>query len=249
MAVYFQRFVLWGEDVQGKKHEREHRAGLDLLREGLAREYPQIFWGWSEKDLERELDKGDKGKPFLKHYPQIQFNISHGKDMVVCGIDGLPLGVDVEAIRPVKPTVFRRVLTAGEQDYLEKSRETEGEHGWYRDFFRLWTLKESFAKAIGQGLAVDFTRFSFRLPPLFMQEGCGDALLAKPLLLPGRKEEEERRKSGGHSTIFRMREVEGCLEEMAEVQGEQSWNQRRFFQTVIDGEYVISCCLSIPEKR
>lgn len=241
MAVYFQRFALLGENVQGKKHEQEHRAGLELLREGLVREYPQVFSGLCEEDLERELDRGEKGKPFLKHYPQIQFNLSHGKDMVVCGIDSSPLGVDVEAIRPVKPTIFRRVLTAGERDDLEKRKEMEGEEGGYRDFFRFWTLKESYAKAVGLGLAVDFTSFSFRLPAweevsFLCQNECSlcrekDGLPLKTLLFPGKREEEYRRKKGRHSGVFFMGEVEG------------DWETWHFYQTIIDREYVISCCL------
>lgn len=232
MAVYFQRFVPSVEEGKGKKHKQEHRAGLDLLREGLGREYPLLFSGLNEGDLERELAKEEKGKPFLKNYPQIHLNISHGKDMVVCGIGSSPLGVDVEAIRPVKPTVFRRVLTAEEQDYLEKSKVDFGENGWYRDFFRIWTLKESYAKAVGLGLAADFTRVSFELSAWEEESALQQETAFAPLLFPGRKEEEERKKHGRYGDVFSMREVKGCLQ--------QEW---RFFQTIIDREYVISCCV------
>lgn len=212
MAVYFQKFRLPTKDVREKKHESEHQAGLCLLKEALFREYQLCGI-----NMESELSADSQGKPYLTNYPQIYFNISHGKEMVVCGVDYAPLGVDVEAVRPVKPTLFRRVLTEKELHYLEMIRESDGENAWYREFFRLWTLKESYAKAVGKGLALDFTCLEFVLEVW-----------------------EEEPKKGffmqGNEPCFLMREVRGSLD------GEDE--QWRFFQTIIEGEYVVSCCLS-----
>ena len=71
--------------IQGsEKHKREHRAGLKLLKESLFREFSGEFSCTEEEFcLEDELEKEELGKPFLKNYPQVHFNISHGKDMVV----------------------------------------------------------------------------------------------------------------------------------------------------------------------
>lgn len=62
-----------------------------------------------------------------------------------------PLGVDVEAIRPVKRSMSRRVLTPGERIFLEESEKNSGENGWYRDFFRLWTLKKAMLRRLEKG--------------------------------------------------------------------------------------------------
>lgn len=224
MAIYFQKFKLPGEDGRGKKHELEHRAGLLLLKEGLHREYHL-----SHLCMERELSADSGGKPFLTNYPQIYFNISHGRDMAVCGVDNAPLGVDVEAIRPVKPTVFRRVLTKNEQNYLEDCREKGGEGCWHREFFRIWTLKESYAKALGKGLGLDFTCVEFNLIPWEEYEGNGG--------FSWRKGEMEAFPAKENERLFLLKEVRGSSEEK-----DGKW---RFFQTIVEGEYVISCCLSL----
>lgn len=233
MAVYFQKFRLPTEGVRGKKHEREHQAGLCLLKEVLFREYQLCGM-----NMESELSADSQGKPFLTNYPQVYFNISHGKDLVVCGVDHAPLGVDVEAIRPVKPTVFRRVLTKKELHYLEMSREREGENAWYREFFRLWTLKESYAKAVGKGLALDFTCLEFALET--WEEEPGEDFFAqkyesKLSYLP-LWQVQDLPCRGKNERLFLLREVRGSLDGKNEL-----W---RFFQTIIEGEYVISCCLS-----
>ena len=54
------------------------------------------------------MGEGKHGKPFLLEHPQIQFNISHCKNAVLCGIGSKPLGVDVETIRPMRERVLRR---------------------------------------------------------------------------------------------------------------------------------------------
>lgn len=270
MAIYFQKFELPLEkSCAGKmqedkgqagnsKHEREHRAGLDLLKESLFREFSREFSCTEEEFcLENELAKEEQGKPWLKNYPQIHFNISHGKDMVVCGVDRNPLGVDVEAVRPVKPNIFRRVLTKKEQEWLKKCEEIYGENGWYRDFFRLWTLKESYAKAVGKGLAVDFTRLEFMLPmwEKTCQERCfflppehenkrerllhGGIEKERRILFSGEKEENRQQETQVNCKAFFMEEVLCChLDEE-----EKTGNPWHFFQTIVDQEYVISCCL------
>lgn len=215
--------------IQGsEKHEREHRAGLELLKESLFREFSGEFFCTEEEFcLEDELEKEELGKPFLKNYPQVHFNISHGKDMVVCGVGTSPLGVDVEAIRPVKRSMSRRVLTPGEQVFLEESEKNGGENGWYRDFFRLWTLKESYVKAVGKGLSIDFTTLEFILAEGKKKSENPDIRR----LFPGKKEKQKQE-------YFLMEEVICCR--LGEEKLNLSW---RFFQTILDGEYVVSCCL------
>lgn len=62
------------------------------------------------------------------------------------------IGVDIEAIRSVSMSLERRCLTAYEMAWLN-----EVEPGPTRDrrFFRVWTAKEAYLKALGVGLSVD----------------------------------------------------------------------------------------------
>ena len=120
------------------KVAEQHHFAHDLLEEMLFKRgiFKPYFMG-----------EGKHGKPFLLEHPQIQFNISHCKNAVLCGIGSKPLGVDVETIRPMRERVLRRVLTASEQQEILQSESPE------LCFLRFWTLKESFVKALGVGRA------------------------------------------------------------------------------------------------
>lgn len=101
---------------------------------------------------ETEIGKTVLGKPYLKEFPGIQFNLSHSGPYGVCAISGAPVGVDVELIRPLRREVAKRFFTALEQGWLERHPPEE--------FFRLWTRKESFSKALGKGLTLPMDSFS-----------------------------------------------------------------------------------------
>ena len=154
--IYIQPFCL-PKQFKGKENRRlEHKAGQNILISGLKQEFGL--------DLSQRLSiikKGEKGKPYLEDYPDIYFNISHSQNMAVCALGRRPLGVDVEKIRPASFTVIRKCLTQKERNYLE----TCGEESRNREFFRFWTLKESYAKALGIGLSLDFASVEFELEP------------------------------------------------------------------------------------
>ena len=96
---------------------------------------------------------GEHGKPHLPEGHDIEFNVSHTRGAGLIAIHrGDALGVDVEHAKRMSDLdgVARRVFTAREQDQLfamgEAARRTQ--------FFRLWTAKEAFLKAIGSGLSL-----------------------------------------------------------------------------------------------
>lgn len=101
------------------------------------------------------LQKGEHGKPFLVCHPNVQINLSHCKEAVLCGVSNMPLGVDVEASRPFRERVMRRVLTEAEQQTVMRAAEPT------LPFLQFWTLKESFVKALGIGISYPMRQISF----------------------------------------------------------------------------------------
>lgn len=84
------------------------------------------------------------GKPELPGGPE--FSLSHTVGAVVLAVDQAPVGVDVESVRPISPRLPRRVMSGAEYGwFLARGSRPE-------DFFTLWTLKESYYKALGTGL-------------------------------------------------------------------------------------------------
>lgn len=148
IQIYLERY----KEIQGmKKRELEHELGNKLLCQGLKDLYGM------EIENPPVLLKGEHGKPYLKDFPRIHFNISHTEGMAVCGIGSRPLGIDIEAERPYKENVLRRVLSEAERRRLEELPEAERS----RRFFCIWTLKESYVKAKGLGLTIPLTDISF----------------------------------------------------------------------------------------
>lgn len=80
-----------------------------------------------------------------------QYNLSHSGDYAVCAVNHGPeqIGCDVEKIRKVNFNVAKRFFTEKEYETVlsEASEEKRLE-----TFFRFWTLKESYIKALGTGL-------------------------------------------------------------------------------------------------
>jgi len=87
-------------------------------------------------------------------------SLSHSGDRVLCALAPAGLvGVDVERIRARKrwDELASFALHPAEREHLDA---LEGEARW-QGFYRVWTLKEAMAKALGVGLALPFNRIAF----------------------------------------------------------------------------------------
>lgn len=95
---------------------------------------------------------GEFGKPRLRFAPgDLHFNTSHSGDWVLHAISRHgPVGVDVEAIRPALARVddYVSVLSEREIAALRALGPTDRE----RAMARLWTRKEAYVKALGEGV-------------------------------------------------------------------------------------------------
>ncbi|MEA5418712.1 4'-phosphopantetheinyl transferase superfamily protein [Spirulina sp. CCNP1310] len=89
-----------------------------------------------------------QGKPFLPDHP-LQFNISHTGDWVAIAFaHHWPLGIDIETLRPMEDVLAlaRRFFRPSEAAALAQQPDPTAA------FFTIWTRKEAFLKATGEGL-------------------------------------------------------------------------------------------------
>ncbi len=88
------------------------------------------------------------------------FNIAHTEGLVVfAACDSGQIGVDVERLsRATDVNLSRRYFAAPEVDYVMSQDSDEART---TAFLRVWTLKESFIKAIGRGLSIPLADFAF----------------------------------------------------------------------------------------
>ena len=108
------------------------------------------------KDL--VIQKNEYGKPFLVNYNDIHFNLSHSGDWVLCGVGNENLGIDVEQIDDIELSVAEEFFTKEESDYLF----TLNENDRLIAFYKIWTLKESYIKNVGEGLSIPLNSFMFK---------------------------------------------------------------------------------------
>jgi len=106
-----------------------------------------------------EFEEEGNGKPKLAgDSNRLSFNLSHSGERMLLGIaDGLPIGVDTELIKPLNDHIgiAERFFAGAEYDVLVNSLSTE-QLGL---FYRIWTKKEAYIKATGEGLSCDLKRF------------------------------------------------------------------------------------------
>lgn len=96
-----------------------------------------------------------EGKPYLPGRPDVRFSLSHSGELVLCALSDGEIGCDVERPRPFDPALVRRFFHESEQRWLFSLPEGEQSAA----FLRLWTLKESYLKALGLGLALPLDAF------------------------------------------------------------------------------------------
>lgn len=166
-----QKFHLWQCDIVGSEdtypvfwdilepHERAHAESLSNLQSRL--NYAEIHGrlrilladvvNSSPKHL--RILKAEYGKPYLIDYPELSFNLSHtGNKLIVVYAYHHNVGVDIETCkkRANLAGLVEKCFAEEEQNYwrqLPHSQQTQA-------FYRFWTRKEAFVKAVGRGIAL-----------------------------------------------------------------------------------------------
>lgn len=142
-----------------EKHQRQCLAARALLRTVLSHHAPVAPADW-------RFGTGRNGKPFIAspaEHQTLHFNLAHTQDLVVCAVSRghARLGVDVEALgRGASAAEIANSHFSPDENTLLKRVPAEHHH---HAFIRLWTLKESFIKATGDGLSTPLNQFGFEI--------------------------------------------------------------------------------------
>jgi 4'-phosphopantetheinyl transferase len=136
-----------GKDLSTYAHQKE--VARSLIQYGLLHEYDIT---------NEEIVKSPLGRPRLKKERNIKLSISHCEGAVAVVISDHEVGIDVERVRSYEREAARRILTEKEWSVLSKEKVNPDEL-----FFRYWTLKESYIKALGTGLTYPLKNISFAI--------------------------------------------------------------------------------------
>ncbi len=147
--LYMKAYSFISDERRKKADSMSHRAGkfrsvgagyliaLGLQEAGLS-------------PLEERIAFSTHGKPYLPDHPDIHFNVSHSGEYVVCAFADMTVGIDIEAIRIVKPELVKFIMNKTELQIYDSLPENEKQIY----FFENWTGKEAFLKHIAKGLSI-----------------------------------------------------------------------------------------------
>lgn len=135
-------------------------AGRGGLRAILAR-----YVGCDPESL--DFAYRENGKPWLTgepHPQKLEFNLAHSHELALCAIvANRVVGVDIEHMRPMEngPAIIQRFFSPAERVAFLSLPESER----FAAFYRGWTRKEAYLKAVGTGLATELDSFDVPLAP------------------------------------------------------------------------------------
>lgn len=160
--------------------ERGRRFRTDALRErwqlarAILRSLLARYTGGDAREITFQL--GAHGKPALAAEAGLHFNTSHSGDGAAFAFTRVGgIGVDIEQVRGElrrHEAIAQRFFTPGERAELTSVPEPER----VRAFFDLWTRKEAFVKARGDGVFSGLEKFAVSLrEPRLLHIAGGDA--------------------------------------------------------------------------
>lgn len=119
----------------------------------------------AKSPLDLHFTRNELGKPVLSENElpnggQVQFNLSHCKSHAAIAVSNdIPVGVDAESFdRSVQDLdgIAERFFSADEKAFIFTSAGEERR----KAFFKCWTMKEAYLKALGHGITVPLSGFS-----------------------------------------------------------------------------------------
>ncbi len=106
------------------------------------------------------LCEDENKKPYIKNF-DIHFSLSHSDSLAICAVSDTEIGIDAEKKSFFNPSIIERFFAENEKEEFSKYSDIEKSDA----FFRMWTIKEAYAKMTGKGLA-SFKDFSVSLLPV-----------------------------------------------------------------------------------
>jgi 4'-phosphopantetheinyl transferase len=159
----YDRLLTDDERIQMSRFYYARHRHQYLLTRALVRTCLSAYCNVEPGDW--RFSKNSYGKPEVKlpeSAGQVRFNLSHCRGLVLCGItQEHDIGVDVEdAQRNTRAALdslssYFSASEIAEINRLPIDRQKQR-------FFDYWTLKESYIKARGMGLAIPLSKFSFQ---------------------------------------------------------------------------------------
>jgi phosphopantethiene--protein transferase domain len=146
---FYQSILADDELKRARRFKFERDKQAFVIARGTLRMILSHYLNLSPKQI--KFKYSSKGKPSLDQDPSpLQFNLSHayGKAIYAIALEE-NIGIDIEYIREIEViSLAKRFFCNSEYQWLNSLSSVEQ----YSAFFQLWTCKEAYLKATGEGL-------------------------------------------------------------------------------------------------
>lgn len=113
------------------------------------------------------LARDERGKPFPVGV-EMFFSISHSHGVVACAVDRVPIGLDIERLRPLNEKLIKRICSPTEESFVGFPAV-----GWEERLLRVWTAKEAYFKHQGGGMDLLASEYQDLCPRLTEMQKLG----------------------------------------------------------------------------
>ena len=137
------------EQLRAERFYFEQHKNRFIVARGILRTILGNYLNTAPEQL--QFSYSDKGKPALAN-ATLEFNLSHSQDIALYAFTRQgKIGIDVEYLRSLQDAekIAERFFSSQEYNRLSLLNSEEQQ----QEFFRLWTGKEAYLKAIGEGLS------------------------------------------------------------------------------------------------
>ncbi len=156
-SVYNKLLCLFDKDLQQylSKKRNKRVQQRSVLAYAMLHKAGMHLWNDSSP---LSISFGAHGKPVLSTVLHWYMGISHSGDYIAVALSPKPIGIDIERIGTKEYMPIAQRFFAPQEVACLQTLSTEVQK---KTFYQLWTLKESYVKALGKGLKIPLSSFAF----------------------------------------------------------------------------------------
>jgi 4'-phosphopantetheinyl transferase len=168
MHVDFQRMhrlLSETERIRSEKYHFQNDRHRFILRRGMLRTMIGHYLSADPKEI--RFGTNQYGKPFIEnqdHEGSLEFNQSYSEEMVVYTFShNRRVGIDIEYMKPIKD--MNAIVESNFSPHEKAEFNALPANQRLEAFYRCWTEKEAFLKALGDGLSRRLDQFDVSMMP------------------------------------------------------------------------------------
>ena len=161
--TYYQSLLSVDEAIQHQRFQFQSDQHTYLVSHALVRTVLSKYT--DVKPDQWEFKKNSHGRPDIyqqSNGEQLKFNLTHTKGLCACVVTlGFECGIDAELIN--RKNNLSKIAERMFSDYEIHAMRNLQESEFRKTFFKYWTLRESYVKALGTGLGGSSKDFYFNI--------------------------------------------------------------------------------------